>query len=71
MELKYFELANRLNKEYKNLLNDNEVHFRASINSISLISISNDKPEIGIKCSVSKYSNSAILKNVIEDDIKE
>jgi hypothetical protein len=71
MELKYFDLANTLNKEYKQLLIDNEVHFRASINSISMISISKDKPELGIKCNATKYKSSADLKKVIVEDIKE
>lgn len=69
MELKYFELANKLNGNYEQLLIDNEVHFRASINSISMISISNDKPELGIKCNAPKYKSSANLKNIIEEDI--
>jgi hypothetical protein len=71
MDLKYFELVFKLNNEYKQLLIDNEVHFRASINSISMISISNDKPELGINCSAQKYSSSANLKNLIEQDISK
>lgn len=69
MDLKYFELAYKLNESHKRLLIDNEVHFRASINSISMISISNNMPELGIKCKASKYNASSNLINVIEEDI--
>jgi hypothetical protein len=71
MELKYFEPAYKLNENYKQFLIDNEVHFRASINSISMISISNDKPELGIKCNAKKYKLSTNLKNIIEEDISK
>jgi hypothetical protein len=71
MELKYFELANKLNENYLRLLIENEVHFRPSINSISMISISNDKPELGIKCNASKYKTSTNLIDIIEKDISK
>ena len=45
----YFDLAHKLNKENKDKLKINQMHFRGSLNSISLISISDEKPEIGKK----------------------
>lgn len=71
MELKYFELAHKLNESYKQLLIDNEVHFRASINSISMISVSNDKPQLGVKCYAPNYKSSTDLKNIIVGDINK
>ena len=71
MDLKYFELAHKLNESYNQLLLGNEVHFRASLNSISMISISNDRPELGIKCSASDYGYSPNLKNIIVKDINK
>jgi len=48
-DLKYFKLAKELNEKWKNkfLIKKNEVHVRGNIKSLSLISLSSEKPEIG------------------------
>ena len=50
MNIEYFKLVHKLNKMYEQLLTKNEVHFRANEKSFSMISISQDKPELGITC---------------------
>lgn len=49
-ELQFFKIAKELNedKELHNELVKNECHFRGSINSFSLVSVSSQKPELGI-----------------------
>ncbi len=49
-ELQFFKIAKELNedKELHNELVKNEFHFRGSINSFSLVSVSSQKPELGI-----------------------
>ena len=47
-ELKYFELANKLNKDLSSELISNNLHFRGNRNSFSLISLDKSTPEIGI-----------------------
>jgi hypothetical protein len=69
MDIKYFELANKLNRIYKQLLLDNKVHFRASFNSISMISLNNGKPELGVKCNATKYSLADNIQSIILCDI--
>lgn len=68
INLDYFQLAHKLNKENRDLLLDKKVHFRANPNSISLISISDDKPELGVKCNAKQYQTS---ENIIENLLKD
>jgi hypothetical protein len=71
MNLKYFILAHHLNKEYKEILLKNCVHFRGNEGSMSMISISEEKPELGVpKCSYKKYTEGDI-RNEIEQDINK
>ena len=67
MKTENFKLAYQLNEKYKEILFKGNVHFRPSLNSLSLISISEDRPELGVKCSLSKFKAS----NDIEELIKE
>ena len=66
-ELKYFSLAHKLNENHKKLLMENKVHFRANINSLSLISLSEEKPELGTKCSFKKYNSANDIQTLITD----
>lgn len=70
-ELKYFSLAHELNEKFKSLLLKNKVHFRPSLNSLSLISISQEKPELGTKCSFKKYNSANNIQELIEEDIEK
>jgi hypothetical protein len=70
-ELKYFSLAHELNEKFKTLLVKNKVHFRPSLNSLSLISISEEKPELGIKCSFTKYNSANNIQELIEADTEK
>lgn len=45
--LKYFKLAKEINDKNKELFITNEAHCRGSINSISLISLNKNRPELG------------------------
>ena len=67
--IEYFKLAHRLNEDNKTILLKEKVHFRASLNSISLISISNEKPELGIKCNANKYQATENISDVLSKDI--
>ena len=53
------------------MLIENEMHFRASLNSLSLISLSKERPELGIKCNFNTYSQTNDLKSLILADIKK
>lgn len=46
----FFKLALELEKQFKGELITNEVHFRANLNSLSLVSIGSNKPELGVPC---------------------
>lgn len=70
-ELKYFSLAHELNEKFKTLLVESNVHFRPSLNSLSLISISENKPELGTKCSFKKYNSGINIQELIECDIEK
>lgn len=70
-ELKYFSLAHELNEKYKMLLVKNKVHFRPSLNSLSLISLSKEKPELGAKCSFKKYNSANNIQALIAADIEK
>ena len=71
MKTENFKLAYQLNEKYKETLLKGNVHFRASLNSLSLISISEDKPELGVKCSLSKYQSSNKIEELIKEDINK
>ena len=49
-DTRFFKLALELEKQFQNELIENEIHFRASLNSLSLISVGADKPELGVPC---------------------
>ena len=70
-ELKYFSLAHQLNKKHKMLLDSSKVHFRASLNSLSLISVSEEKPELGTKCSFTKYYSADNPQALIKTDVQK
>lgn len=46
--LLYFEMANEFNKTLHSDLVKNQCHFRGNLNSFSLVSLSPEKPELGI-----------------------
>ena len=71
MNTENFKLANQLNEKYKVTLLKGNAHFRPSLNSLSLISISEDKPELGVKCSLSKYQSSNKIEELIKEDINK
>lgn len=70
-DLKYFSLAHELNENFKSLLVKNKVHFRPSLNSLSLISVSEEKPELGTKCSFTKYNSTNNIQELIVADIEK
>ncbi len=65
-EIKYFNLAFELEKQLKNELINNQVHFRANINSLSLISVDSDRPELGIQCKDHDLWSIEILDSYIQ-----
>jgi hypothetical protein len=71
MNIENFILAHSLNKKYKQLLVDANVHFRASVNSMSLISISSEKPELGVQCNLTKYKLANGINDLIIQDINK
>lgn len=71
METKYFSLAYELNEGYKQLLLKNEAHYRASLNSFSLISVSQEKPELGIPCKKNKYKLAEKFSESVSSDLSE
>ena len=50
LSTKYFKLSIELESQFSNILRDNHVHFRGNLNSLSLISVSDKKPELGVAC---------------------
>lgn len=66
IDTRFFKLALELEKQFQDELIKNEVHFRASLNSLSLISVSADKPELGVPCKNHKQWTIEILHNYIE-----
>lgn len=70
-EIKYFKLAKELNDQFHDKLIKNKIHFRGSLNSLSLISFSEEKPELGTKCSFKKYNSANNIKTLIEADIEK
>lgn len=71
LNTEYFKLVSTLNKDFEEILIENEVHFRASLNSFSLISLSKKRPELGIKCNYKSYNLTNDLKSLILADIKK
>ena len=67
MDIEYFKLAHSLNEGYKHILLKDKVHFRASLNSISLISISDEKPELGVKCNANNYKSTDNIDIILQD----
>ena len=70
-DIEYFKLAHKLNEDNKTILLKEKVHFRASLKSISLISISNEKPELGIKCNANKYQVTENSFDILSKDISK
>jgi len=46
-ELKYFQIAKKLNEKHHELLKERQLHFRGNLNSFALISLSQETPELG------------------------
>ncbi|MFC2176317.1 hypothetical protein ACFLR1_05050 [Bacteroidota bacterium] len=65
-ETRFFKLALELEKQFQDDLIENEVHFRASLNSLSLISVGADKPELGVPCKNHNQWTIEILYNYID-----
>jgi len=70
MDIEYFKLAHYLNEDYKHILLKANVHFRASLNSISMISISNERPELGVKCNANTYKVADNIRSSIKQDFE-
>lgn len=69
-ELDHFRLVHKLNLMFNSELIQHQAHFRASLNSISLISLNPETPELGINCKPSKYSTFAQVQLVFQEDIE-
>lgn len=69
--LGFMKMAQELNLEHHEELRDRKLHFRGNINSISLVSLSDDTPEIGISNLKSKSEANIALENRIKDKLKE
>ncbi|MFP5039395.1 PGN_0703 family putative restriction endonuclease [Parasediminibacterium sp. JCM 36343] len=69
MNTEYFKLANQLNEEFKPMLLENELHFRGSLGSMSLISLSPNTPELGIKCNAENYNTGNNIEKIILEDL--
>lgn len=65
-EISFFKLALELEKQFKKELIDNGVHFRANLNSLSLISVGAEKPELGVQCKKHDNWSTEILFDYIE-----
>jgi len=66
IDTRFFKLAIELERQFQNELIENEVHFRASLNSLSLISVGAEKPELGVSCKNHNQWTSEILHTYIE-----
>jgi hypothetical protein len=62
-ELKYFKIAKELNETHHDFLLEKQLHFRGNINSFSLVSISQETPELGICKLKSKVQAEWYLNN--------
>jgi len=65
-DTQFFKLAIELEKQFEDQLIANEIHFRASLNSLSIISVSTDKPELGVPCKNHNQWTAEILRSYIE-----
>jgi hypothetical protein len=66
IDTRFFKLAIELERKFQAELIENEVHFRASLNSLSLISVGTEKPELGVPCKNHNQWTSEILRTYIE-----
>ena len=71
MNIENFILAHSLNQNYKPLLLEANVHFRPSVNSMSLVSLSAEKPELGVQCNLAKYNQPDDLQMLILRDVEK
>lgn len=62
----YFRLAHELENKFHAKLSKNEVHFRPSMNSLSMISVSSLKPEIGCSCKNHDEWSDEIIESYIQ-----
>lgn len=62
----YFRLAVEFEKQFVEILFKNQVHFRGNLNSLSLISISEDKPELGVTCRMHTHWTESIVQSYID-----
>ncbi|MBP8878326.1 MAG: hypothetical protein KBG86_09790, partial [Flavobacteriales bacterium] len=65
-DTQFFKLAIELERQFQDELIKNEIHFRASLNSLSLISVGTDKPELGVPCKNHNQWTAEILRTYIE-----
>jgi hypothetical protein len=63
--LKYFKIANELNKDFHNQLIERKLHFRGNENSFSLISVAKETAEKGVPNLKEKEDAIKLLKNEI------
>src|SRR5882672_5795151 len=66
-ELKYFKVAKELNETRHDFLLEKQLHFRGSINSFSLVSVSQKTPEIGI-CGLNSKGKAERLLEAVENN---
>lgn len=66
-----FALAHKLNTEHHELLLKEQLHFRASVGTMSLIELSAERPELGISCNIKKYKQGTdVLDHILQDIAK-
>lgn len=70
-ELKYFLLANELNKIHHNLLLEKQLHFRGNTKSFSIVSLSQKTPERGKSGLTSKEQAERYLTDINKIGLKE
>ena len=70
-QLKYFLLANELNKTHHNLLREKQLHFRGNIKSFSIVSLSQKTPERGKSGLTSKEQAERYLTDINKIGLKE
>lgn len=68
--LDFMQMAQELNLEHHEKLRDRALHYRGNINSFSLVSLSDDTPEIGISNLKSKMQANNALENRIAAKLK-
>ncbi len=67
--LHYFRIAKQLNEKHHDRLVLNKLHFRGSLNSFSLISVSPEFPEIGVGNLETYKIGEEILEKILENTI--